>query len=99
MSAIKAKNLFEVQQEFEKSQRVELRANKGVPKMTEETAIAAAVKMAMTGNVVGTAFIIRGFKALEVVIAANVLTSATTKVTTKSVSLSVLEVLFLQKLL
>ena len=56
--------------------------------MAEETAIAAAVKMA---NVVGTAFSIRGFKALEVVVAANVLTSATPKVTTNAAALSALE--------
>ena len=97
MSAIKAKNLFEVQQEFEQGQRAELRASKSVTKWAEETAIAAAVKVAMAGNVVGTAFKIPGFKAPEIVIAANVLTSATPKVTTKAAALSALETFWLQQ--
>ncbi len=91
MSANKAKNLFEVQQEFEQGQRTELRASKSVTKLVEETAIAAAVKVDMAGNVVGTAFKIPGFKAPEIVISANVLTSETPKVTTKAAALSVLE--------
>jgi hypothetical protein len=97
MSAIKAKNLFEVQQEFEQGQRAELRANKSVTKLAEETTIAAAVKVAMGGNVVGTAFKIPGFKAPEIVIAANVLTSATPKVTTKAAALSALETFWLHQ--
>ena len=97
MSAIKAKNLFEVQQEFEQGQRAELRASKSVTKLAEETAIAAAVKVAMAGNVVGTAFKIPGFKAPEIVIAANVLTSATPKVTTKAAALSALETFWLHQ--
>ncbi len=52
MSAIKSTNLFAVQQEFERGQRAELRASKSVTKMAEEAAIAAAVKVAMAGNVV-----------------------------------------------
>jgi hypothetical protein len=97
MSAIKAKNLFEVQQEFEQGQRAELRASKSVTKLAEETTIAAAVKVAMAGNVVGTAFKIPGFKAPEIVIAANVLTSATPKVTTKAAALSALETFWLHQ--
>ena len=96
MSAMKAKNLFEVQQEFEQGHMTELRSSKGVTKMTEETAITAVVKMVMRGNVVGTTFIIRGFKTLEVVIDANVLTSVTPKVTTKADALSVLEAFWYQ---
>ena len=91
MAAIKAKNLFETQAEIEQGHRAEVRANKSVTKAAEDKGTAAAVKMAMEGNVVGTVFCIPTFKAPEIIIAANILTNAMPKVTTKVAALAALE--------
>ena len=48
-------------------------------------------EMAMEGNVVGTVFCIPTFKAPEIIIAANILTNAMPKVTTKVAALAALE--------